>query len=371
MSPCGSRVHLFIHLAAVLTLGFEAPLHLEVMVSSPWRNKGRRDILRQLMLICGNRGKHATINLRFFMGDVDEDKDEHLLEKIKIEQSDNNDMVLVGGPDTDPDVKRDVTYVLKDQPAARTFRTAAGTNWIANNVADFDFVLYLDDDSYVHFPRLVQLLTKLKYISVHDDRERWKSLVLGYLMQTQLHPDATDLCELCASKVCRGCEVQTNVIEGFIEFCDEYVPGMAVATCMFLAKNCSIIEGKDDLIDCIRRSYEGMDENSEYFGSWWTPKWPLGMGWVWGSRIVRYIAHNRDYLKLRGSADVMLGYWLAPLEDIFWIDAKPRMFHDLDSASVTSMFMRPMTNDTIIVHRMTAESWGTFNATTCNLDWVK
>eukprot|EP00913_Durusdinium_trenchii_P009880 g9273.t1 len=50
-----------------------------------------------------------------------------------------------------------------------------------------------------------------------------------------------------------------------------------------------------------------------YFGMF-APKWFLGMGWVFGRRIVQFLAKNAADLKKHGAADVQLGFWLAPLE---------------------------------------------------------
>ena len=45
---------------------------------------------------------------------------------------------------------------------------------------------------------------------------------------------------------------------------------------------------------------------------------------MFGHRIVKYLAQNVDNLKKRGAADVQLGFWLAPLEDIDWVDMKDK-----------------------------------------------
>jgi len=58
-------------------------------------------------------------HLRFFMADMSGD----IFEEEEMFTYD--DMILVGGPDSDPPVKRDATYVL-DRPSAHTYRIAYG-----------------------------------------------------------------------------------------------------------------------------------------------------------------------------------------------------------------------------------------------------
>ena len=53
----------------------------------------------------------------------------------------SGDLVVIGGPDSDPAVPRDATYVL-DRPCARTYRLAHGTAWLVQNRPDLDFVMY-------------------------------------------------------------------------------------------------------------------------------------------------------------------------------------------------------------------------------------
>merc|ERR1711977_340514 len=89
------------------------------------------------------------------------------------------------------------------------------------------------------------------------------------------------------------------------------------------------------------------------------------MGWVFGRRIVDYISHNVENLKKRGAADVQLGFWLAPLEDLHWVDMKGGFFHDYPMPGST--FSSGCTENTILVHRMNVERWRDFEPETCEL----
>ena len=63
------------------------------------------------------------------------------------------DMVILPGPDSDPPVARDVSYVL-DRPTGRSYKMAYGSQWLWQHLGhSFDFVLYLDDDAFVSLPR--------------------------------------------------------------------------------------------------------------------------------------------------------------------------------------------------------------------------
>lgn len=47
--------------------------HLEIMITSPWKNVERRNILRRALDSCVNQVTHSsahTVTYRFFMGDV-------------------------------------------------------------------------------------------------------------------------------------------------------------------------------------------------------------------------------------------------------------------------------------------------------------
>lgn len=94
----------------------------------------------------------------------------------------SEDMVVIGGPDTDPPVARDITYVL-DRPTSRAYRVVYGTKWIVENLPTVDYIFYLDDDSYLQIPRLFEYLEsfELAWGMQEEDGGVYKkeSLVLG------------------------------------------------------------------------------------------------------------------------------------------------------------------------------------------------
>merc|ERR1712079_595911 len=84
-------------------------------------------------------------------------------------------MVLVGGPDVDPPVQRDVTYIL-DRPTSRAYRVAYGTRWIVENIPQTDFIFYLDDDSFLNLRRLVNLMESVRHAETFRTEERMLQL---------------------------------------------------------------------------------------------------------------------------------------------------------------------------------------------------
>jgi hypothetical protein len=103
-------------------------IHLEVLVVSRWQSAVRRDNLRTLFYHCGNRLDGHQIGHTFFMADT---KNLTLDEKDRFfpELVDHDDMVILPGHDSDPDVARDITYFL-DRPTSRGYRIAHGSAWI-------------------------------------------------------------------------------------------------------------------------------------------------------------------------------------------------------------------------------------------------
>ena len=83
-----------------------------------------------------------------------------LPKSVDISDLPERDMVVLNGPDLDPPVKRDVTYIL-DRPTSRAFRVAYGTKWVYHYLPSVDFIFYLDDDSFLNIPRLFQLLASV------------------------------------------------------------------------------------------------------------------------------------------------------------------------------------------------------------------
>ncbi|KAF4685065.1 hypothetical protein FOZ60_006887 [Perkinsus olseni] len=192
-----------------------------------------------------------------------------------------------------------------------------------------EFMVYLDDDSFLSIPRLIPHLLQLT-------GNEATMLVMGYLMSTPLDVTVSgiDICDIC--KPCSKCLDDQSLRDVCAQF------NLALG------------------------ALPALRIHVDYFGSRWTPTWPLGMGWVLGSEVTRFIARNAGVLKSRGAADVQIGYWLAGLEDVHWVDMSDGRFHDFPRRH--SMFTRGCGNDSILIHRIRHDSWQSYNSHACTLD---
>lgn len=325
-------------------------INVQIMVTSKLSSLDRRMTLREVFAHCtvSTKDTHAVEQL-FFLADA-EAANEELNQMLKEEESLFHDLIFVGGPDSDPSVERDVTYVL-ERPKARGFRLALGTAWLAHHRPDLDFVMYLDDDSYLHIPRLLAAL----------EEHKTPSSAMGYVMETQLDTLDTHICMVCPTN-CERCRDDPFLQE----FCGQF-PMMSLGGCAFLVHQCKLFgqdEVEGNLQACVEKAQRNTLQVSSYFGAY-APRWFLGMGWVFGRRIVDFLARNVADLKKHGAADVQLGFWLAPLEGIHWVDMKEGQFHDYPMPGST--FSKGCTDKTILVHRMNEDRWKDFDAKTCEL----
>lgn len=304
-------------------------------------------ILREVFGHCAELAdpRHSVEQL-FFLADASESGEE-VQEQVMAEAAHFNDVVFVGGPDSDPPVPRDATYVL-DRPTSRGYRLAYGTAWLAEHRPELDYVMYLDDDSYLNLPRLLQ----------HVEAAGSPSLVMGFVMETLLDVTQTAICDLCDP--CVNCLQD----QGLAELCSLF-PRMTLGGCMQLLNQCRLFNDGDDVYECISEKQRETERVAGYFGARETPRWLLGMGWVFGSRIVRFLARNVDDLKKQGAADVQLGFWLAAIEGLQWVDMKGGYFHDYPMPGST--FSAGCTDLSVLVHRMNTQRWADFDSSTCLL----
>merc|ERR1711879_519415 len=131
--------------------------------------------------------------------------------------------------------------------------------------------------------------------------------------------------------------------------------GMALGACVMAFQNCQIFAEDKSLEECVPQTIQDIQRLADYFGSKAAPRWMLGMGWVFGQRIVRYIGRNARSLKVRGAADVTLGFWLAPLEAVYFVSMDGGLFHD--HPGTRSTFASACTERSVLVHRMNLERW--------------
>uniref|UniRef100_A0A7S1Q9S7 Hexosyltransferase n=1 Tax=Alexandrium catenella TaxID=2925 RepID=A0A7S1Q9S7_ALECA len=325
-----------------------AAIKLEIMVTSRWKAFERRQTQRRVLGSCRRWASEGhDVELLFFMGDLNQSDPTGVVDAER-EQAEFGDLVVVGGPDTDPPVPRDATYVL-DRPCARTYRLAYGSSWLAQHRPELDFVMYLDDDSFLHLPRLLG----------HLERHTSASLAMGYVMETNLDWSGTHICELCDP--CEPCRSQA----GLQDFCKAF-PEMAFGGCVMAVQNCQIFNDGDDLEQCVREKRAGIQRLAQYFGSNAAPRWFLGMGWVFGRRIVSFLGRNAGRLKVRGAADVSLGFWLAPMEGVSFVPMNSGEFHD--HPGTRSTFAAQCTEHSVLVHRMSPARWAAdFDAERCEL----
>jgi len=325
-------------------LGLEGkPFKVQIMVTSKLDSVSRRLTLRGVF-------KHCTSNLHsvehhFFLGSLD-GAPEDMLQALMIEEQ-YGDLVFIGGPDSDPPAKRDETYVL-DRPTARSWKLAYGTAWLMQQRPDLDYIVYLDDDSYVHIPKLIQKI----------DLHASPSLAMGYGMETELDITDVHVCTVC--KLCDWCQTDAQLNT----FCDQF-PRLSLGGCVAFLHQCQLHYPGEDESACVRRAATETFRVATYFGSKRAPRWFLGMGWVYGRRIANFLARNVDDLKKQGAADVQLGFWLAPLEGVDWVDMSDGFFHDHPASG--SSFSHGCSEASILVHRMTEERWQDFDPATCEL----
>lgn len=320
---------------------FTDALVVDVMVASRWSHRDRRNIQRTAIRSCARLLPEGhSVELFFFMGDFNNTD----VDEAQREQHEHGDLVQVGGPDSDPPVVRDATYVL-ERPCARTHRLAHGSRWLANNRPDSDFVFYLDDDSYLNLPRLFEHLQGL------GNRGDEDLLAMGYTMETNLDwTDSTHICELCIP--CEICQTG-QALQDLFNLCAAV--DISHGACFMAIQNCRIFNEGEDMLECVATKVSGVRDLAAYFGSKVAPRWMLGMGWMFGSKIVKYIGRNADRLKTRGAADVMLGYWLAPLEGVRWQPMNDGRFHD--HPATKSTFAAQCSDDTVLVHRVQSHHW--------------
>ncbi|CAD7946892.1 unnamed protein product, partial [Amoebophrya sp. A120] len=441
-----------------LVFPLAAAWHLEILVTSPWRNEERRNILRNALTNCKTVGvaTQHKVTYHFFMGNVNDTRpsfeedtnrvlfaagrflengetlssigpaveenqndlgvntgehqqfsdavvttdDEAFLYGLRVRtnpadtsspeivqrthllQGDNNyrDLVVLNGPDLDPPVQRDVTYVL-ERPTSRAFRVAYGTRWVYLYLPSTDFIFYLDDDSFLNVPRLFQLLDGVAVteqrnmmerqengdenlsLRYRNERDRMQSIVVGYMMATDVDMGRYDVCEMCDP--CERC-LNDRALKNF---CAQ-LPHLSLGGCLAYMNTCKIYGTETPLLDCIRDAQMEAARLAEYFGTKKSPLWLLGMGWLFGKRVINWIARNAADLKKRGAADLILGYWLVGMEDLNWVDTGPYgnfRFHDYPMRGNT--FTRACHDETILVHRMTPKRWERdFDRETCSLD---
>ena len=230
-----------------------------------------------------------------------------------------------------------------------------------------DFVLYLDDDSIVSLTKL------MRKIEQNND----PLLAMGYVMNTVLDHSQDDICDMCDCNKKAMCREDPTLHEWCGILKDHGAPSdLKLGGCLHYLNVCRSYGFQQDMTHeydaiapfrCAMKAIKAENDLMDYFGNREPPPWFLGMGWVWGRKIVDFISRNVDYLKLNGAADVSTGYWMAAIEGVKWVDmgVDINMFHDYPEYH--SQFSSRCDNSSILIHRMSPERWAGFNPNSCNL----
>ena len=265
------------------------------------------------------------------------DQDDNDFLKLSQETDEFHDIVFVDVPDSDPLVARDETYLLEGATSV-TAKALSGMEYALKKFPALEFYFHLDSDSFLSLTRLDDLLT----------RHPWDYLVLGYLMSPPMDLELADV------PFCKECAHQ------YSSFCD--ASGLGPLSCYQTGFTCDLhgygFEETDStqnrtLLSCMQGRAKEAAKLHAYFQNGWSPPWALGMGIALGRQVVKYLVANSEDFKQKASFDLQLGWWLAPLRDAVFVHTDS--FHDYPRKK--SMFAKPCTDSSILVHRMRPANW--------------
>eukprot|EP00929_Paragymnodinium_shiwhaense_P101623 TRINITY_DN64773_c0_g1_i1.p1 TRINITY_DN64773_c0_g1~~TRINITY_DN64773_c0_g1_i1.p1 ORF type:complete len:375 (+),score=87.95 TRINITY_DN64773_c0_g1_i1:106-1230(+) len=293
-------------LSASVHLAWPAPV--QVMVVSEWANLDFRLQLRRTFKGCWPHCHGVGIEQLFFMGDVKGTPAED--GSGQQEQDMFGDLVFLGGPDTDEPAAPGQNPRLRVQaqlPTSRAYRLASGLHWILQNRQDVEYVVKIQDDCFVHLPRLVQ----------HMAQNQNASLAMGWISQVPLTIGSH------LEKACETCDINEEHTKLCMQGIQQLASGVDMYGCLAILKECveNGIEGsKEQLQLCLWRAHEVDGQAASYFGASHTPNILAESMFVLGRGLVDYIGENFMDLKMRGAADLSLGFWLIALEDVHFVD---------------------------------------------------
>lgn len=297
-------------------------VHLQVIVVSEWDHLQLRLNLRRAFQACAPAlGPDHSAEVRFFMGAPQGTAagEEGALEEGKV----FGDLVILGGPDHDePDPPGHAAFLqVLQEPSARAFRVVRALAWLLEHRPDFEYVLQLRDTSFVQLPRLLDLL------AANEDA----SLAMGRFVEPPLTvgsgEEEEQVCETCVDA---GMELQEKVC---LERTRAVPGGMDFRGCLVVARRCCPGDGStcdtSRLEACIGEAHSTGYPAAVYYGTALAPKSLHGSAWVLGRRPAEFIGMNYRDLKLRGMPDVLMGFWLASLEDVHFVELPPVAFREL------------------------------------------
>lgn len=295
---------------------------VQVMVTSEWDNLNLRLYLRKSFESCAPRllAEHS-VEHHFFMGSPEGAQAEVAAAQ---EAQTFHDIVPLGGPDSDTSASgfagaQGIFKVLQE-PAARAVRILRGMAWLLKERADFEYVVQLQDTSFVQLPRLLAQL----------DAHAHPLLALGRLStDTPLTYGAgagnEEPCETCELDPVheRVCIDRTRSVPGGMEFRGCIVaalrccPGAAAG-----GRSCSV----EELTECVSTAQSTAYPAAVYFGTTVAPRWLHGAAWALGRGVAGFLGENALDLKIRGMPDILMGFWLAGLEDVHFVDLPAELF---------------------------------------------
>lgn len=311
-------------------------LNVQVFVLSEWWRAERRLQLRDAFRSClvSVPEGHAVDQI-FFMGQPPD------AAAAELEGRTFGDMVVLGGPDVDregpPD--REAALHVLSTARSRAYRVANGLAWLLRHRPELEYVAFAPDHTLPLLPRLVEDVKR------HSN----ESLALGRIGRSALlagSDHSLTPCEMCTSEpeLHQHCMKRSHETHGTMDYrscmgvarqcCPDVTAGIAGASCPGLGRCVSAVQDT------------GMP-SALYYGTPESPRYLRGDGWVLGRRLAEFVAVNAFDLKMRGDPDVMLGFWLAAVEDVHFVDMDTNFFLDLSAANISgySQILTPEFDD--------------------------
>jgi len=306
-----------------------AGLRLQIAVTSAWANFELRQHQRSALRSCSLHWDSTDNEVEqiFFMGEL---TGSVVAERAQMEINQYGDLVAVGGAEID-----DFDDSLKVAVSVRALRVLNAITWLLLHRPDLDYVAHMQDDVFLHVPRLVDIVAQRDNASlalgiIHDG----KALTVGGEEAAVLP------CETCAVNPEHEsqCRARLQAAPGGITFrgCLHLVQrccgGRSAATRDASSGDAGDGPGGDDcehpLEGCLEAGHQAGIAASTYYGASSAPRGLHGAGWVLGRRVATFLGENAVYLRRRGHLDVLLGFWLAALEDVDFSALPEGALHD-------------------------------------------
>ncbi|CAE8593488.1 unnamed protein product [Polarella glacialis] len=340
-------------------------LRVQVNIPSAWQNLGLRLQLRRTLGRCGRQlqADGYLVEQLFFMGNP-ETSGFNVEEALREIQA-FGDLVTLTAPDVDPPVSAemieqasgdpDLEKLIVGWPSSVGMRIAASMVWLLHNRPDFDYVVHLSDSSLARLPDL------LREVSRHDN----SSLVLGWLKESTSLTVAGGAQD--GEVPCENCLEPPEQVRFCLDMIQTSMAGMDYRGCMRVAARCcngASDCGYDDLLECSKPARTVGFNAALYYGTALAPRSPHPAAWVLGRRPAEFVAENSHDLRMRGASEVLLGFWLAALEDLHFVSLPLGQLLSIpEGASCASGAAPPL-----VVYGLDEDSWPRwFDEETCEI----